>query len=101
MTRCVSLPVLDARPDGGAAARGAGAGGGEAKEKCGVFGIWGHPQGARMAYLGLYAQQHRGQESAGIAVSDGERLEGMTGMGLVAEVFTERSLEHLTVRGSR
>ena len=59
----------------------------DAKEKCGVFGIWGHPDAVRKTYLGLYAQQHRGQESAGITVSDGQRLEGITGMGLVAEVF--------------
>lgn len=70
----------------------------EAKEKCGVFGIWGHPNAVRKAYLGLYAQQHRGQESAGITVSDGRRLEGITGMGLVPEVFDERGIQHLESR---
>jgi amidophosphoribosyltransferase len=65
------------------------------KEKCGVFGIWGHPDAVRKAYLGLYAQQHRGQESAGITVTDGDRLEGITGMGLVPEVFDERKIQYL------
>src|SRR2546422_6794939 len=44
------------------------------KDECGVFGIFGHPEAANMAYLGLYALQHRGQESAGIAASDGVQL---------------------------
>lgn len=73
----------------------------EAKEKCGVFGVWGHPGGARLAYLGLYAQQHRGQESAGIAVSDGEFLSAHTGMGLVGEVFDAETLEKIEARGGR
>jgi len=42
------------------------------REECGVFGIFGHPEAANMTYLGLYALQHRGQESAGIAASDGQ-----------------------------
>lgn len=70
----------------------------EAKEKCGVFGIWAHPDGVRKTYLGLYAQQHRGQESAGIAVSDGRALEGVTGMGLVSELFDERTVQYLESR---
>lgn len=65
------------------------------KEKCGVFGIWGSPNAASLTYTGMYAQQHRGQESAGMAVSDGKRLTGITGMGLVAEVFDARTLEHM------
>ncbi|MEX2218793.1 MAG: amidophosphoribosyltransferase [Phycisphaerales bacterium] len=67
----------------------------DAKEKCAVFGIWGHPDGVRKTYLGLYALQHRGQESSGIAVTDGDRLEGYTGMGLVAEVYDERAVWRL------
>jgi amidophosphoribosyltransferase len=62
----------------------------EKKEKCGVFGIWGPKQAAQICYQGLFAQQHRGQESAGIAVSDGSALNGHTGMGLVSQVFTPR-----------
>jgi len=67
----------------------------EAKEKCGVFAVWGVDRPARLSYWGLYAQQHRGQESAGIAVSDGQALLGHTGMGLVAEVFNEATLSRL------
>ena len=65
------------------------------KEKCGVIGVWGHPEGVRMTYLGLYAQQHRGQESAGIAVSDGRSIEGHVGMGLVPDVFDEERIAKL------
>lgn len=97
MTRRVSLPLLSrARRD--AAPRGRAD---QPKEKCGVFGIWGHPDGVRRTYLGLYAQQHRGQESAGIAVSDGRLLEGVTGMGLVPEVFDERTVQYLEARYQR
>ncbi len=67
----------------------------EKKEKCGVFGVWGAPNPARLTYFGLYAQQHRGQESAGMAVSDGAALRAHTGMGLVAEVFTDRVVREL------
>jgi amidophosphoribosyltransferase len=62
----------------------------EKKEKCGVLGIWAPKQAAQICYQGLFAQQHRGQESAGIAVSDGSALNGHTGMGLVSQVFTPR-----------
>lgn len=62
------------------------------KEYCGLFGIYGHPEAARMAYLGLYAQQHRGQESAGICTWDGQKIREHRGMGLVADVFNERHL---------
>lgn len=93
MTRSVSLSVLDPRRDApNARTSPAGI---EAKEKCGVFGVWGHPDAVRLVYLGLYAQQHRGQESAGIAVSDGARLFGHTGMGLVPEVFSQRDIRQL------
>ncbi|MBT8763480.1 amidophosphoribosyltransferase [Desulfohalobiaceae bacterium Ax17] len=64
------------------------------KEYCGLFGIYGHPEAARMAYFGLYALQHRGQESAGIVTWDGKKLREQRGMGLVADVFTERHLSH-------
>ncbi|MBV8780240.1 MAG: class II glutamine amidotransferase, partial [Phycisphaerae bacterium] len=62
----------------------------EKKEKCGIFGIWGTSAAAQLAYQGIFAQQHRGQESAGIAVSDGTQLHGHAGMGLVSQVFTPR-----------
>ena len=67
----------------------------EKRHKCGVFGVWGAPDSAKLAYIALYAQQHRGQESAGIAVSDGETLNHHVGMGLVPEVFTEDILDKL------
>src|SRR5215213_2665591 len=50
----------------------------EKKEKCGLFGIWGPKEASQIAYQGLFAQQHRGQESAGIVVSDGTTLHGHT-----------------------
>ena len=65
------------------------------KDKCGVFGVWGPSDSATRAYYALFAQQHRGQESAGIAVTDGRTLTAHTGMGLVAEVFTPRILAEL------
>lgn len=62
---------------------------------CGIFGISGHEDAARLAYFGLYALQHRGQESAGIATwADGE-IHSHVGMGLVPDVFTEEALVHL------
>lgn len=68
-------------------------------DECGVFGIFDHPEAAKMAYLGLYALQHRGQESAGIAISDGDRLQCERGMGQVADVFRKERLDNL--RGTR
>jgi amidophosphoribosyltransferase len=65
------------------------------RDECGVFGIFGHPEAANITYLGLYALQHRGQESAGIATGDGERIRVSRGMGLVADAFTEPVLESL------
>ncbi len=65
------------------------------KEYCGVFGVFGLPNAGRLTYLGLYALQHRGQESAGIAVSDGARVTCRKGMGLVTEVFPEDRLDAL------
>jgi amidophosphoribosyltransferase len=65
-------------------------------EACGVFGIYAPGQSvANLAYLGLYALQHRGQESAGIAVSDGETMTVVKDMGLVAQVFDENNLAPL------
>jgi len=64
-------------------------------EECGVFGIHGHPEAANMTYLGLYALQHRGQESAGIACSDGEVITFHKEMGLVADIFSEEILSRL------
>ncbi|HEX5481231.1 MAG TPA: amidophosphoribosyltransferase [Terriglobia bacterium] len=57
-------------------------------DHCGVFAIYGHPEAARLTHLGLYALQHRGQESAGIAVSNGEDVVCQKGMGHVNEVFS-------------
>ncbi len=65
------------------------------KDECGVFGIFGHPEAANMTYLGLYALQHRGQESAGIAASDGQDVRVSIGMGHVAEVFNADVLSRL------
>jgi amidophosphoribosyltransferase len=67
-------------------------------DECGVFGIHGHPEASNMAYLGLYALQHRGQESAGIASSDGERIIFHKEMGLVADIFSEEILARLPGR---
>jgi amidophosphoribosyltransferase len=64
----------------------------EKKEKCGLFGVWGTPDASQLCYQGLFAQQHRGQESAGIAVSDGVGINGHTGMGLVSQIFNPRML---------
>jgi amidophosphoribosyltransferase len=68
------------------------------REECGVFGILGHPEAARYTYLGLYALQHRGQESAGIAVSDGTHIRVSKAMGYVNEVFSQETLA--TLHGS-
>lgn len=66
------------------------------RESCAIFGIFGHKDAARLTYLGLYALQHRGQESAGIAVSDGKEMTVHKGMGLVADVFSREVLERLS-----
>ncbi|HXG36176.1 MAG TPA: amidophosphoribosyltransferase, partial [Dehalococcoidia bacterium] len=66
------------------------------KEKCGVFGVYAPGEDvARIAFYGIYALQHRGQESAGIATSDGYRLHVKSGMGLVSQVFNEEHLSYL------
>jgi amidophosphoribosyltransferase len=69
--------------------------GDELHEECGVVAIHGHPHAAREAYLALYALQHRGQESAGIATADGAHLANIKGMGLVSEIFTDDVLAKL------
>ncbi|MEO0513390.1 MAG: amidophosphoribosyltransferase [Planctomycetota bacterium] len=89
MTQPISLPQLL---------------GSEAKDKCGVFGVWGHPRSAHLSYSGLYAQQHRGQESAGIAVVGGGGdsmgpIASTLGMGLVADVFDADELDRLEKLG--
>ncbi|SDN63062.1 amidophosphoribosyltransferase [Fictibacillus solisalsi] len=65
-------------------------------EECGVFGIWGHQDAAQLTYYGLHSLQHRGQEGAGIVVTDGEKLKMHKGHGLVTEVFSRGELEGLT-----
>jgi amidophosphoribosyltransferase len=65
------------------------------REACGVFGIYGHSEAAQIVYFGLYALQHRGQESAGIAVHRDRRIYAHKGMGLVPEVFDEAHLSEL------
>ncbi len=64
-------------------------------EECGVFALYGHEEAANLVYLGLYALQHRGQESAGIASSDGRKIYTSRKMGHVAEIFTPDVLNQL------
>lgn len=65
------------------------------REECGIFALYGHPEASNLVYLGLYALQHRGQESAGIAVSDGRKIHSVRKMGHVAEIFTPDVLNQL------
>ncbi len=65
------------------------------REACGIFGIYGNPEAVKMTYFGLYALQHRGQESAGIAVAAEDGIRVHKGMGLVSEVFDKGSLKKL------
>ncbi len=65
------------------------------KEHCGIFGVFGHSEAANLTYLGLHALQHRGQESAGIVVSDGEEVREHRAMGLVTDVFDEKVVREL------
>lgn len=69
-------------------------------EECGVFGIWGHPDAVQITYYGLHSLQHRGQESAGMVVSDGHKLTGCKGEGLVTDVFTPSTVADLTGKGA-
>jgi amidophosphoribosyltransferase len=64
-------------------------------EECGVFALYGHPEAANLVYLGLYALQHRGQESAGMASSDGRKIHTSRRMGHVADIFTPDVLNQL------
>jgi amidophosphoribosyltransferase len=64
-------------------------------EECGVFGIWGHPNAAEITYYGLHSLQHRGQEGAGMVVTNGEILKGLKGEGLVTEVFTSDAMKDI------
>lgn len=64
-------------------------------EECGVFGIWGHHDAAQITYYGLHSLQHRGQEGAGIVVTDGEKLSAYKGLGLVTELFGQGQLNDL------
>ena len=68
---------------------------GRPREECGVFAIFGHPEAARMTFFGLFALQHRGQESAGIVSADGCDIWHHKGMGLASEVFKEDNLSRL------
>src|SRR5947207_14964248 len=65
------------------------------KDECGVVAIYGHPEASKLAYLGLYALQHRGQESAGICTSHGSEIHLHKSMGHVADIFTSSVLETL------
>ena len=67
-------------------------------DECGLYGIWNHPEAGNVTYLGLYALQHRGQESAGIAVSQDGVITAVRDMGLVAQVFDEDKLSGLPGR---
>ncbi len=68
------------------------------RDECGVFGIYGHGEASKLAYLGLYALQHRGQESAGIAASDGVRIRTVREMGYVNEIFDAAAIAELPGR---
>ena len=68
----------------------------EIRHYCGLFGIVNHPKAAELTYLGLYALQHRGQESAGICSSNGEQIERRVGLGLVTDAITDADLVALT-----
>jgi amidophosphoribosyltransferase len=65
------------------------------REECGVVGIFGDPEAARLSYLALHALQHRGQEGAGIVAVDNDVLHSVTGVGLVSDVFNESKLDQL------
>ena len=64
-------------------------------DECAVFGIYGHKEASNIAYLGLYALQHRGQEGSGIAATDGEYFHVEKGLGLVADIYTKSAIKRL------
>ncbi|MBI3319291.1 MAG: class II glutamine amidotransferase, partial [Candidatus Omnitrophica bacterium] len=68
------------------------------KHACGLFGIYGHRDAARLAYLGLYSLQHRGEEAAGIVTYDGKQMHSYKNQGLVSEIFDEEVLHQLPGR---
>ncbi|MBX3218252.1 MAG: class II glutamine amidotransferase, partial [Labilithrix sp.] len=70
------------------------------RDQCGVFAVYGHSEAANIAYLGLHALQHRGQESAGIVTSDGEQLYAHRAMGLVQDAFSAEQLQKLPGRSA-
>jgi amidophosphoribosyltransferase len=67
------------------------------RDECGVFGLYRHPEAAQITYFGLYALQHRGQESAGISVNRGinDEIYSHKGMGLVPDIFDMKDLERI------
>ncbi|PWW17290.1 amidophosphoribosyltransferase [Cytobacillus oceanisediminis] len=64
-------------------------------EECGVFGVWGHQDASQITYYGLHSLQHRGQEGTGMVVTDGKKLKGIKGEGLVTEIFTADAMKEL------
>ncbi|MGI6643118.1 MAG: hypothetical protein ACOX3V_03850 [Bacillota bacterium] len=68
---------------------------GSIRDQCGVFAVVGHPRAAEMCYYGLYALQHRGQESAGIAIGQGLKIKTKKGIGLVSDIFTGDDLKRM------
>jgi amidophosphoribosyltransferase len=69
-------------------------------EECGIFGIWGHPDAAQVTYYGLHSLQHRGQEGTGMAITDGVKVKGYKGEGLVNEIFTSDAMIGLDGMGA-
>jgi len=70
------------------------------KHSCGLFGVYGHRDAARLTYLGLYSLQHRGEEAAGIVTYDGHEMHSYKGQGLVSEVFREETFKQLPGRAA-
>ena len=70
------------------------------RDECGVFGVLNHPEAANLTYLGLYAQQHRGQESTGIVSTDGTNFNNHRGMGLVSDVYQKEDIVKLEGRNA-